>query len=420
MHIYFFSPIPFHFLHQRPQKFAGQFLARNIPVTYIEPGGWQDYFSGKKKGLVHAILISFLYHIRAIMVAFAPRSHQRRQSREHNDEKNNAGALQILSLPLIIPTNQYNSALLDKINAAVFRCFLQRNIFPSMKKNELHVAFVEHPFWGSVLQPTDFDGIYYDCIDELMLYVGQNSLHRFTAYEITLVGMSEAVFVTARKLEEHLRASNSAKAMFRIPNGVDPEWFTQRANHKAVQSDLQDVKKPIVGYIGALYEWRIDFKLLRSLVERFSEISFIFIGPVRDVTTVQELTVYKNFFWLGEKPYSDVPVYMNMFDVCLIPFRVGRISETTNPIKLFEYFALGKPVVTTHLLELEQYRDIDLVYMAESPEECIEAIELALKENDDEKRRRRMEIAANNSWRSHVDKILNVIESKNNLQRTDA
>lgn len=91
-----------------------------------------------------------------------------------------------------------------------------------------------------------------------------------------------------------------------------------------------------------------------------------------------------------------MPACCNAFDVCLIPFLQGEFADTINPVKLYEYLALGKPVVAYHMRELERYKDI--IYLSDDKEEFLSNVEKALHERDNGITRLRKDVARNNDW----------------------
>jgi hypothetical protein len=124
--VYIFSPIPYSFLHQRPQKLADQFVKRGIPVTFIEPCGLNEYLQGRKKGLLRLALFSILYQAAGILSFLIPgRRSTPRRSRGAGDTE---AALSIVPMPAVYPANRVDSALLEKVNAAVFRQALRRRV----------------------------------------------------------------------------------------------------------------------------------------------------------------------------------------------------------------------------------------------------------------------------------------------------
>ena len=197
-------------------------------------------------------------------------------------------------------------------------------------------------------------------------------------------------------------------------NGVDYDWFQASLSHSRIPEALQNIRRPRVGYTGTLSSW-LDYGLVAVLARTFPDVSFVFVGPLDSEFRIESLKPYKNVHWLGRKEYREIPSYINAFDVCLIPFVAGRIAQTTNPVKIFEYFALGKPVVTTPLPELESYRDRHLVYMARTPEEFVESVRTALDENEPGKQTLRRSVAQEHSWRILAGRMVSVFDSVDSL-----
>ena len=119
---------------------------------------------------------------------------------------------------------------------------------------------------------------------------------------------------------------------------------------------------------------------------------FIFVGPIR----VKSLLLKKDKRFIGTVDYKTVLAYCNGFDVCLIPFRRGKFADTINPVKLYEYLALGKPVVSYYMRELERYKDI--LYLADDKEGFLTYVERALNEKDHGIIKLRKDMARMNDW----------------------
>ena len=71
--------------------------------------------------------------------------------------------------------------------------------------------------------------------------------------------------------------------------------------------------------------------------------------------------------------YTALPGYLQLFDVALIPFVLNDITLATSPLKLFEYFAGGKPVITTPLPECKVFPEVNIVRDAREFAEALDA-----------------------------------------------
>jgi len=269
MHITIFSPIPYHFLHQRPQKLAEQLAARGIDVTYVQPDGWREYLRGGKRGFARSVLRALAYHV---SIGTGIRG---------SEAGSGAGVpgVTCVTLPLTIPINRRNPMWIDRWNVRIYRRFLEREVVRAPLPSGPTIALVEHPFWGACLQPGDFDAVYYDCIDDLSLFAGRNNLLRYRLFERSLCELSTAAFATAQALGERLRQLEPHLPVHRVPNGVDAERFVRARSGNAVPLDVSGKRRPLVGYIGALYAW-LDYELIEYAVRSLPEYSFVFIGPL--------------------------------------------------------------------------------------------------------------------------------------------
>ena len=116
-----------------------------------------------------------------------------------------------------------------------------------------------------------------------------------------------------------------------------------------------------------------------------------------------------NVHLLGYIPQEEAPPYCKVFDVCIIPYRTdSRFNYYVNPLKLHEYTAMGKPVVTTHIPEVESHKD--LVWIADTPEQFVACIEEALQTDSPAKIEDRLRHAQANSWDVRIKGMLSIIQ----------
>jgi glycosyltransferase involved in cell wall biosynthesis len=130
------------------------------------------------------------------------------------------------------------------------------------------------------------------------------------------------------------------------------------------------------------------------------------VGPLDFEFRNAHLRTIPNLRWIGRREYGEMPRYISAFDVCLIPFLAGKVSQTTNPVKVFEYFALGKPVVSTPMHELLTFRNDGLLRLAQGKEEFASAVRESLAEPAGEIQDRRREMARRHSWRALTELML--------------
>ena len=150
------------------------------------------------------------------------------------------------------------------------------------------------------------------------------------------------------------------------PNAANAELFRQRAGNATEPDDIRAIPHPRVGFVGAIFRW-LDLELVARAMKSLSNVSFVFIGPLEHEGIIAHLRQFPNFHHLGVKPYETVPAYVNAFDVCLCPFKTDRVGQAVDPVKIYEYFALGKPVVATAIHELVKLQP--MTYIADNVNE---------------------------------------------------
>jgi len=197
------------------------------------------------------------------------------------------------------------------------------------------------------------------------------------------------------------------KDLFLIGNGVDVDHFRKVREDIELPHDIVNVKKPVLGYFGAIGDW-FDFTLVEKILKLCPELSVVLIGPVfpeqEDIVRTLEIR-YSNIHVLGKKPYSVLPYYIKAFDVCLIPFKINELTRGVNPNKFYEYASAGKPVVTTDLPELYKYRDI--IFLANDHMQFISLINESLHSKTEVNSLLR--VAETNTWDSKAEEFIRII-----------
>lgn len=248
----------------------------------------------------------------------------------------------------------------------------------------------------------------YDWIDDLSIFPYQRELLETNHQR----GLEEATVVASVARRLHEQATLLRPDALYLPNGVEYERFADPGVAPAQDPKLQRINgngKPIAGYYGGLAEW-FDSGLLDQVVELRRDWNFLLIGPVYDQRIrLTGLLRRPNLAWIGPRDYGLLPGYLRLFDVATIPFRINEITLSVSPLKLYEYFAGGKPVVCTALPECEAFSEVHAVRTAE---EFSAALDEARAEGKDEGFRERLRgLARANSWSTRVDAVLARLES---------
>lgn len=217
---------------------------------------------------------------------------------------------------------------------------------------------------------------------------------------------SACIFATSPAMDGQYGVYANSRIEF-LPNAVNAEDFVFFPGTAAVPVK----QRKAVGYVGAINR-SLDVDLLEHVVSHFTDVDFFLIGFCRPEQQSHIATLsrtYDNLHFLGERCHREVPAYLSSFDV-LIAFKKNDCRTSgNNSLKMYEYLATGKPVVTTPVAPAEQFRDF--VYIAHDKVQFAECLKKALEENDSLLSEKRKEAARENSWPKRVDVILDKISA---------
>lgn len=188
----------------------------------------------------------------------------------------------------------------------------------------------------------------YDCADDHAGFPWADP--RTRELEDDLCRRADVVLAVSEPLMEARKAIAHRVAL--VPNAAELERFESTDGNHEPPSDIKAIASPVLGYIGAVYDW-IDFKLLANLARAHPEWGIVLIGPIR--TPLDALAGLSNVHLLGPRPYDALPRYLHAFKVALVPFKVNRLTRSADLIKVYEYLAAGIPVVGTNLPSLQRF-----------------------------------------------------------------
>ncbi|MEA3504659.1 MAG: glycosyltransferase, partial [Bacteroidota bacterium] len=192
-----------------------------------------------------------------------------------------------------------------------------------------------------------------------------------------------------------------------IGQGCDTEMFDAE-QARVIPDDIIDIKRPIIGYAGALKSSRLDSELLEKIALVNPDWSIVLVGPEDAYFLGSNLHNLKNVHFTGSKPMNELPQYISAFDVALNPQHINDITIGNYPRKIDEYLVLGKKIVATKTETMKMFADY--VYLAKGAEEYIEMISQALAESDESLKQSRISFAKEHTWKNNVMRIYKEIE----------
>lgn len=197
-------------------------------------------------------------------------------------------------------------------------------------------AIVSTPFWTPVLEQMKFASITYDCLDHISVQAPEPFSETATILENTLLDRADNIVCVSSKLTA-LMGWKTGKKVHLITNGFPSEYL---------QENITYPSHPTAGFCGAMYEW-FDVQLIREAALALPDVRFILTGPVRRKSDLDILRRISNIEISPAVPFEQVKKEILRYSVGLIPFKRDTISFFCNPLKAYEYLALGRPVVST-------------------------------------------------------------------------
>ena len=208
----------------------------------------------------------------------------------------------------------------------------------------------------------------YDVMDELAQF--DFAPATMAEQDRMLLERADLVFAGGRSLYAR-RAGFGAKVRCE-PSGVELERFAADTAPHPLPAQLRG---PVFGYVGVIDE-RIDVELVGALADAFPDGDVVLVGPFAKLDPAR-LPRRANVHFTGPVAYDTLPSYLAGFDVALMPFARNRATEFISPTKTLEYFAAGKPVVSTGIADVAD-AFADAAFLADSPPEFIAAARRAL------------------------------------------
>lgn len=231
------------------------------------------------------------------------------------------------------------------------------------------VSVLQLPFWWPLARRAAERWAWppvYDCMDH---HAGFHKHYPRELIELEDEMMREARVVVASSRSLQAEAARKNQNVLLLPNACDFEHFS------GVRIASPE-GRPIIGYYGAIAAW-FDADLVADLAERRPDWDLVLVGSTAQGNT-SRLSRLPNVKLAGEQPYASLPHWLERMDVLLIPFQITPLTRATNPVKIYEIFAAGKPVVSVALPELEAMAP--LVRFASTAQEFEREISAALAE----------------------------------------
>ena len=355
MKVVYFSPIAFSDLKQRPQYFA-EGLSNKHKVHYIEPTKRILSYIKNKEGCAYV-----KYNINENLTIFRCDG----------------------AIVLPFRWNVYDILYLNGIYE-----YLQ------LKKivADADVVIVGFEGWYNVVKRIKNKKIIYDKMDEnALLSTDWENRTYLQRSEKALLKKCVSMITSAKVFEKKYQ---KRLPVYLVPNAFD------RKDASYIQYKESKGNKVIYGYVGAIADW-FDNKAI-EVIAKDKNNQVILVGPCRTEKIQKDNVIY-----VGKVDKSDVATYIKSFDICLYPFKKGELLDTINPVKIYEYLSLNKPIIAIDSEETKAFDASIYTYQNYTELENLCNRKLSQPFDSEEKYEKFME---SNSWENRIDIINEILE----------
>lgn len=243
----------------------------------------------------------------------------------------------------------------------------------------------------------------YQRTDRFEEFAGVDPL-KIKGFDETLKKNSDLVLFCARELFESEKEENPGSLF--VDHGVDFDHFCEAGRRydelKVDPDDLQSIPHPRVGFIGGIDAHTFDPELFVDVAGKLPDVHFVMIGAC---SLPDGWCSYENVHFMGQRPYEQVAEYMAACDVLIMPWNQSEWIKACNPVKMKEYLAVGRPVVSTYFPEVEYFSDH--IVVEKNSSDFASSIKALLRQPGDANMRR--EKVRIHTWSSKAEQVLKAL-----------
>ncbi len=366
-------------------------LAVHNTVLYVDyPYTWKDFWAAKKEG--NKILSNRIWG-------------KKPEGRLRTVKVSDTSKVYVLTLRPFFPNNWIsNSSLYTAVNELNVSLNLPV-IRSAMKKLQIKRPIVINAFNPSVgnrmVGRLEEKLLVYYCYDEIAAapWIKKHGARE----ERKFLEMVDLVITSSDPLQE--KKSKINPECYVVKNGVNYELFSQKVEHRKINPAGY---KAVVGYLGTVGN-RLDYQLLKAVAVANQDLFFAFVGRINSKVPEKIFSDLSNVRLYGPQAPAELAQWVHSFDVGVIPFLKNELTAAIYPLKINEYLAQGKPVITTSFADLSDFQSE--IYIADTPTAFSSAIRAAIEQNNNDAINSRKAMAFNNSWPKRAEAFGSILHN---------
>lgn len=265
-----------------------------------------------------------------------------------------------------------------------------------------------NPFFEGCLSPEHPPVItIYQCIDDISQdeYTSKHGIR----LEAEAIANADLALVTSTELKN--KYEPITKNIYCLHNAVELATFSKALSDNIEKpAELAHVHGKVIGFIGNLDHLRINYPLIKKVALAHPDKTLLLVGPINN-TEYKDIGLHKlgNVIFTGSRSHNDLPKYLKYMDCAIIPFLCNTLTKSIYPLKINEYLAAGKGVVSTNFSEdIRGFKDV--IYLAENDDQFIALIDQAIKEDCAALIQKRVQIAKTNNWEARESQFWQILE----------
>ncbi len=248
-----------------------------------------------------------------------------------------------------------------------------------------------------------------DIVDDHRLYAQNEEQKKDVekSYQ-NIISNSNICFAVSEKLCDDFQNFNNK--IYYLPNAVEKSLLSYK-NHKK-PTEINNIKKPIIGYTGAL-SFRLDLELIDFVTSQLKDYNFVFIGTSPS-SKLKEIANKENVHILPPVKHEKAKEFISSFDVCIVPHEDNEYTKSMNPLKIYEYLALNKPVVTTDINGVAEFQKT--IKIAKDKSDFVKKIKLAIINKKNKNSKKVQKTIKSHTWENRITEIMQKINNSSKSQ----
>jgi len=297
---------------------------------------------------------------------------------------------------------------LQQLNNRIILRSIRRAIKEYRFYNYVYINCYDPFFAGFLPENMEAQCCIYHCIDDISqnAYTARHGLK----LEQEACRNADLTFVTSTNLKR--LKEPFARRIVTYFNAADVSVFQKVLQERYPKpTELAGRTGQVIGFIGNLDDLRIDYPLLKKIALAYPDKTMLLVGPLnsREPAAIG-LDKLPNVIFAGSRLLDELPPLLQHMDCVLIPFLCNTLTESIYPLKINEYLAAAKAVVSTDFsADIRSFAPV--IHLAATHEEFIDKIALALAENDPALKQQRIEIANTNTWEARIRQLWEEVEN---------